>query len=308
MQGADYSYWRPSGPSQLAGISFVARYLSNTPSKNLSLSEANQLASWGVSVVANWESSGQGGSYAQGVADAQNAVEQAAACGMPAGRPIYFSIDVDVDPSSTDAYREGVCSVISASEVGVYGSAAVCQHWRAAGCGWAWRTMSTDWQGGSSTSGCQVAQTGGNDNYDYDTALVQDVGQWMPGHSVAPVAAPVAVIANPATHNPFTPLAKDGVFGTQTIQATQLVIYAGHTADADGVWGQGSRVTFQNNLAVGLLPDGVIGEITVKAFQNKLFRVGARDASGAAIEVDGNWGSKTTQGLQDALNRGVYNS
>lgn len=308
MQGVDYSFWRPSSSSQLSGYSFAARYLSTDSGKNLSLDEANELASWGISVVANWESSGQGGSYAQGVSDAQQAVAQAAACGMPAGRPIYFSIDVDVTPSSTESYREGVCSVIPAAEVGVYGSAAVCQYWRAQGCGWAWRTMSTDWSGGSSTSGCQVAQTGGNGNFDYDTALVSDIGQWMPGHSVTPVAAPVAVIANAASHNPFTPLALDGDFGTQTTQATQLVIYAGHTADADGVWGQGSRVTFQNNLDVGLVPDGVIGEVTIKAFQNKLVRVGARDAAGAAIEVDGNWGSKTTEGLQNALNRGVYNS
>lgn len=178
-QMIDYAWWRPSSQADLQGAAVVARYLSNDSSKNLTHAEMQTLTSWGVSVVCNWESTGQGGNYAQGVADAQTAKAQAAAAGKPAGRPIIFSIDVDVTPSSTDAYREGVCSVIPAAEVGVYGSAAVCQRWAANGCPWNWRTMS-NWTGGMSTSGCKIAQEniGPGGNFDYSILLTDDVGQW----------------------------------------------------------------------------------------------------------------------------------
>lgn len=200
--GYDYSYWRPGSAGDLAGISFVCRYLSNTPGKNLTLAEAQQLTSWGISVVSNWESSGQGGDFNQGAQDAMNAKSQADAAGMPAGRPIYFSVDADLNPASTDSYRQGILSVLPGSQVGIYGSAAVVQHWRANGVSWGWRTMSTDWQGGSSTSGCQIVQTGGNNNVDFNEAIAADYGQWQVGGASTPppvIAPPTPIIITPTS-------------------------------------------------------------------------------------------------------------
>lgn len=179
-QMIDFAWWRPSSKADLMGATVLGRYLSHDSGKTLSRAEAELYTSWGVSILANWESTGQGGDRAQGVADAQAAQAQAAAAGMPAGRPIVFSVDVDVTPSSTDAYREGICSVIPAAQVGVYGSAAVCQRWAANGCPWNWRTMSTSWSGGADTTGCKIAQIGidSGGNVDYSILLTDDVGQW----------------------------------------------------------------------------------------------------------------------------------
>lgn len=180
VSGVDYAWYRPSSESDLNGYAFCVRYLSNDDSKNLTRAEAETLTSWGKLIVCNWESTGKGGDYAQGVADARTAKAQADAAGRPAGRPIYFSIDEDVDPASTDQYRQGVESVLPKAEVGVYGSAAMCSHWVAQGVLWAWRTMSTSWSGGSSTAGDSLVQTGYalNGNADADYADVTDFGGW----------------------------------------------------------------------------------------------------------------------------------
>jgi hypothetical protein len=90
-----------------------------------------------------------------------------------------------------------------------------------------------------------------------------------------------------ASHNPFTPVAENGIFGSQTIRATQFVI----GARTDGIWGPMSKKALQRYL--GVAADGVIGPITVRALQR---RVGAR--------VDGQWGPMTTRALQHALNTG----
>lgn len=199
MQGCDYSFWRATSASDLSGYDFVCRYLSGGSSKDLTHAEAVQLTSWNKLIVANWESSGQGGDHAQGVADATAALAEATACGMPAGKPIYFSIDADVSPSSTDDYRNGVLSVLPGTQVGIYGSAAVVQHWRANGVAYGWRTMSTDWSGGSSTQDCHLVQSGGNNNVDFDTALVSDFGGWNLNTVPTPVPVPPAPVPVPAT-------------------------------------------------------------------------------------------------------------
>jgi hypothetical protein len=90
-----------------------------------------------------------------------------------------------------------------------------------------------------------------------------------------------------ANHNPFTPVAENGIFGSQTIRATQFVI----GARTDGIWGPMSKKALQRYL--GVAADGVIGPITVRALQR---RVGAT--------VDGRWGPMTTRALQHALNTG----
>lgn len=188
ISGYDYSSWRPSSASELSGATFVCRYLSNSTWKNLTLAEAQTLTSWGKIIVLNWESDGLGGDFNQGVADATAAKAQAIACGWnPNGdRPIYFSIDENVNPATQDQYFSGIASVLPKSQIGIYGEAAIIERWRSMGAAWGWLTMSTSWQGGSNISGCQIQQTGTDPsgNYDYNIALAADYGGWQVGGTV----------------------------------------------------------------------------------------------------------------------------
>lgn len=108
------------------------------------------------------------------------------------------------------------------------------------------------------------------------------------------------IIADPAHHNIFTPVAVDGDFGTGTIKAMQLVTYSGHVSLASGNWSQLDRENLQQYLGVQM--DGDIGKDTVEALQRKLIAAGTLPATG----LDGDWGSQTTRALQTALNEGKF--
>lgn len=183
-RGYDYSSWRPSSASELSDVQFVCRYLSNEGNnKNLTLAEAEELTSWGKFIVVNWETTGKGGNKAQGVADATAAVAMAKACGWPGNRPIFFSIDENINPATQDDYFEGIATVLEKSLIGIYGEAAIVERWRSLGAGWGWLTMSTSWEGGANISGCHLQQTGiaPGGQYDYNVALVADYGGWQVG-------------------------------------------------------------------------------------------------------------------------------
>lgn len=193
--GYDYSSWRPSSAGELSGAQFVCRYLSPSDWKNLSLSEAQTLTSWGKFIVANWESNGLGGDFAQGVADATAAVVLATAAGWPGGdRPIYFSIDENVNPADMDGYFNGIASVLPKAQIGIYGEAAIIERWRSFGAGWGWLTMSDSWEGGDNISGCQLQQTGTDpsNNYDYNISLAADYGGWQVGGNTTGSTIPVS--------------------------------------------------------------------------------------------------------------------
>lgn len=194
--GADYSGSRPS-PAELAaaGVTWVSRYLSHSAWKNLTRAEAEALSAAGISIVSNWETTttrAEAG-YAAGQQDARDALAQATACGMPPGRPIYFSVDADVSPSSVTPYFQGVNSVLNKVRTGVYGSTAVCRALLADGLvAWTWRTMSTSWSGGAGSPGeFNIVQTGGtiiNSDVDVNHAQTSDFGQWTIGGTAVPVA------------------------------------------------------------------------------------------------------------------------
>jgi hypothetical protein len=171
-----------------AGYTFAARYLSyDTTGKNLTASEASALQAAGVDVVANWEygaSDALNGS-ARGASDAQEALRQANAAGMPAGRPIYFSVDFDATEAQQAAindYFDGVASVLGLARTGAYGGFYPIQRLFNAGkITWGWQTYA--WSGGQWDSRAQVRQTlngvtiaGGE--CDIDEAQTNDFGQW----------------------------------------------------------------------------------------------------------------------------------
>jgi MYXO-CTERM domain-containing protein len=189
--GVDYSWARPS-PSGLKsdGYTFAARYLSyDTTGKNLSATEAKDLWAAGVDVVANWEDSGTAAlnGYSQGVSDAKSADAQANEDGIPAGRPIYFSVDFDATPAeeaTITAYFQGVASVIGLARTGAYGGYYVIKSLFDGGTiKWGWQTYA--WSGGQWDSRAQFRQVqnditaaGDTGCCDEDQAVDADFGQW----------------------------------------------------------------------------------------------------------------------------------
>lgn len=179
--GYDYSSWRPKSKADLDGIDFCCRYGSYTPWKNLTYAEAAQLSSWGKLILSNWETDGQGGDYSTGRSDALAAVALFSSCGMPAGYPIYFSIDEDVEPSTQVGYFQGVGSVLPMAQIGVYGSAAMVEYMVSnLYANYGWRTMSTSWSGGASTVDSALVQTnvGLGGNVDTDSTVINNFGGW----------------------------------------------------------------------------------------------------------------------------------
>lgn len=190
IPGVDYSSGHPGGAAlAAAGIRFAARYLSHTPAKNLTAGEADDLAAHGVSCIVVWETTANraGAGEAAGVQDALDAAAQAAACGQPPGRPIYFAVDYDANPATVVPYFRGAASVLGLARVGVYGGYRVVAYLLVTGrARWAWQTAA--WSGGQWDPHAHIRQpaTGLRINgvsCDRDTATATDYGQWMPGQT-----------------------------------------------------------------------------------------------------------------------------
>ena len=188
--GVDYSWARPSlSTLRSQGYTFVVRYLSHdTTGKNLSRSEADALIAAGLDIVSNWEDSATDAlsGYSRGVSDAQAANAQAANCGAPSNRPIYFSVDFDATPgqqAAINSYFDGVASVIGRDRTGAYGGYYVIQRLFDAGkITWGWQTYA--WSGGQWESRAQLRQIQNgilSGQADKDESVAIDFGQW--GHT-----------------------------------------------------------------------------------------------------------------------------
>jgi len=192
VYGVDYSWGRPN-PQELyrLGYRYVLRYLSyDTTGKNLGQSELNSLLAAGLSVISNWEWDTQDslGGYSAGVEHAREAIAQARALGMPENRPIYFSVDFDVQPNqipTVKSYFDGLASVLPRNRLGIYGSyRAVTEAASGGWCEWFWQTYA--WSYGSWYPGNHVKQVlngvyiAGAD-CDKNESEVEDRGQWGQG-------------------------------------------------------------------------------------------------------------------------------
>lgn len=187
-QGVDYTGGANIGQLVAAGKKFACRYGGPGGSwKHLTPSEAQALSAAGIAVVANAEGSADGlvGGWSAGVSWARDAEEHFAACGMPKDRPIYFSVDFDVQPGQWAAVASalrGAASVIGASRVGVYGGRHAIE-WarRDEAAVWFWQTYA--WSGGVWVAGNHIEQYHNNVTLagiqlDLDRALAGDYGQW----------------------------------------------------------------------------------------------------------------------------------
>jgi hypothetical protein len=190
--GVDYSFGRPSMAAlQQAGVTFACRYIGTARSgKNLSPEEARSLVGAGIDVVANHELS-EGfmlDGHARGVDCARLADEDARRCGMPASRPIYFSLDVDPNGLSSAqwdavyAFCDGAAEVLGRGRVGVYGGYEAIRRLLEGGKAvWGWQTYA--WSGGRWHPRAHIQQyrnnqTIGGAAVDYNSAVPTDFGQW----------------------------------------------------------------------------------------------------------------------------------
>ncbi len=230
--GVDYAWARPSPASLKAdGYTFAARYLSyDTTGKNLSAGEADALIAAGIDVVSNWEWGAEDAlqGYATGVQQAKAAESQAIADGMPSGRPIYFSIDFDAQPSdqaAIDAYFNGVASVLGRDRTGAYGGyGAISRLFDDGKIAWGWQTYA--WSYGQWDSRAHLRQiengVGPGGEMDKDQAMTADFGQW--GASAPPPPPP----AGPPTGKPSP------VSGCGSIEPGQGLVAGQSYASCDG--------------------------------------------------------------------------
>jgi len=162
IQGVDSSSACDAGSIaclQGKGIGFVGRYYSrmtHIAGKVLSPAEAQLLSAANLTIVAVYEDGPTSAAYfsaARGAADANGAMQQAAAVGQPAGSAIYFTVDYDAAPAdiagAISQYFAAVAATIGGKfQVGVYGSGAVCTAMLNAGSATlAWLAQSTGWTG-----------------------------------------------------------------------------------------------------------------------------------------------------------------
>jgi len=155
---------------QANGIAFIGRYYSRTTQiagKKLTAAEAQMISAAKIGIVAVYEDGPTSYSYfsaARGIADANGALQQAAAIGQPRGTAIYFTVDYDA--ASTDitgnitAYFAAIAATIRGQyQVGVYGSGAVCSAITSLGFATlAWLAQSTGWSGYSAFTTWAIKQ------------------------------------------------------------------------------------------------------------------------------------------------------
>jgi hypothetical protein len=284
--GVDYSWARPS-PSGLrsAGYTFAVRYLSfDTTGKNVTASEARALKAAGVDVVSNWESGASDAlkGRARGVSDAQEALRQANAAGMPAGRPIYFSIDFDAQPSQQAAindYYDGVASVLGKSRTGAYGGIGPIQRLFDAGkITFGWQTFA--WSHGQWEPRAQLRQvrngvTIAGGDCDIDQAQADDFGQW--GAMTSPIADAEKLVAARNT---------DGTIETFWLASGGAIQHVRQTASG---WTTSAALGgLAKKLAIGSNADGRL----------ELFYVGTNDMLFHRVQLPtGGWSGELAFGV-----------
>lgn len=187
--GIDFAFANPKPtPAALmaANVTFVCRYLSNDPAKNLTAAEYAAYQSNPLDVVLVWETTANrmlGGTVA-GAEDAREAESLAISIGIPGAPPLYFACDFDATPGdqiAINAYLEAAASIITKNRVGMYGG-----FWplsRAFDAGlitYGWQTFA--WSGGNWDSRAQLRQvqngvTIAGVDADIDHAVADNFGQ-----------------------------------------------------------------------------------------------------------------------------------
>ncbi len=132
--GVDYSMTKVDWPTffrrlKASGRDFVGRYLpwKGAAWRQVSKAELQAATAAGVDFFFWFEDSDNHfaarNGFAQGAADAQEALRALERLGVPTDTPVYYTVDFPAsDGSEIDAYFRGVVSVVPVSQVGVYGN------------------------------------------------------------------------------------------------------------------------------------------------------------------------------------------
>jgi Domain of unknown function (DUF1906) len=208
-------------------VEFVARYYREPQSRwpPLSASEAQQLSSLGLKIVAVWESHSRDPahfSYTSGYFDAMTAYDEARAIGQPAASAIYFAVDFNARGQlldDIDAYFRGIAAGLAMAgggratyAVGVYGSGVVCDAIKRAGLArYSWLSNSFAWEGSNSYDNWDIMQGAPSPdlsfNQDSDEAR-EEYGAFRIAGG-APAAAPdpagLAALVSPQSPPPQSP-------------------------------------------------------------------------------------------------------
>lgn len=233
------------------GATFVSRYVSDFPWKNLTPAEAQRLSAAGIDLVTNWENdvNDWAGGRAQGVAYATRALEQHKACGGPTDPGgswgIYFSVDERVDPANPvlHAYFGGIGSVLGVAHTGAYAQTSVLRALRAAGLigcgerGGTWRSMSTFGlpEGLGGPGEFDVEQTGQyNPTYDRNIANSARFGQWrIGGDDMALTVADADLVADRTENRSLGAISKPNPAPTTTSAGVELASLAARFAQVN---------------------------------------------------------------------------
>lgn len=183
--------WDRASPDQLRvyGATFVCRYLGeDTTGKNLTKGEADAYIAAGIAIVSNYEYNPGDAikGHARGQAAARLADAQHRACGGPADKPIYFSVDVQItnadQMSAVRSYFDGITSVIGRDRTGAYGQYSVIKDlFDRQKITYGWQTYA--WSAGMWDPRAQLRQVrnglklAGHD-VDRNEAHAPDFGQW----------------------------------------------------------------------------------------------------------------------------------
>lgn len=213
IQGCDHSNSTIKPEALTAhGIQFVCRYINpGFTGKQLESTELHALHQAGISVVANYETQADRALHGAlaGQQDATDAAHYMSTFGFPADRPVYFSVDFDVQDHYLDTihdYFRGIATVLKPWQVGIYGGKRVVDFMATSGlCNWLWQTYA--WSGGLWHDGTDIEQysnghavDGGT--VDLDRAIDGDFGGWLPMTPVDLSQAALTALDHPVWHNP----------------------------------------------------------------------------------------------------------
>lgn len=209
LKACDIAWNKPSGAALAAdGFQVASLYVGqDNTGKNMNATVVADYHAHGVAVITNFEYGAQQmlGGATQGHTDAVLGLSQARGCGMPGGRPIYFSADWAATPDQVTSfvipYLVAARAVLGAANVGVYGSyttvSTVHAYWAVHFPGekiWLWQTAA--WSKNSLGdlqvfSPIDLFQDGattivGGVTVDDDLPETTDVGQWPAPPAPAP--------------------------------------------------------------------------------------------------------------------------
>lgn len=190
-RGVDYSFSRPDIDCLWrAGYRFAVRYATGLSSrKQADRAELAALIARGFHVVVTYQdgTSDMLRGRDEGVKDAWAAAADARDFGMPADRPVYFTLDRDPNSltasqmNAVKSYLDGAASVLGRQRVGIYAGFRGIEELVPRWAPWGWQTFA--WSGGRISDKAHfrqyrngVSTCGGQ--VDLNESYKPDFGQW----------------------------------------------------------------------------------------------------------------------------------